>query len=390
MNVKPFIYVSLIISSLAISGCGVFFGEEGVFRGRSSDYLGTGAIKDVSLPEGMTAKETEPAYYIPKVHSLDEFGDEVVLYEYEIPLPEAIASDKDTIGVKIQKLAGERWIFLDAPTSRVWPRAQAFLSEYGISTEKNNAKSGEVITDWLKFKDETDIYSKFKVRIEKGIHPGTTEISVRQVQAETGSEAHTVSEWPNKSQNPEREKWFIDELAAALAEGINDNTASLMGQNVGGEVKVGYGLLNDDPILKLRLPKVRARATVAHALNKEGFLLWEDDVNTGLYYTGYVAPEENDRWYSWFVLDKKVDETPRYPLEKVLAHLENSADVQSTFAHIAGSVGYGKSLKKAKGYLVVTHERDGLVFVVVRDHRGERLPKDTAKGMLRVIRRNLI
>ncbi len=389
MNVKYFIYAIIAISSLATSGCGVFFGDEGIFRGRSSDYLGTGNVKEITLPEGTSARKTEPAYFIPNVHSLDEFGDEIVLYEYKIPLPEAIASDKDAIGVKIQKLSGKRWIFLDAPTSRVWPRAQSFLSEYGMSTEKNNAKTGEVITDWLKFKDDNDTFSKFRVRIEKGIHPGTTEINIRQVQLDAGSKESEIV-WPEVSQDPAREKWFIDQLSAELAEGLNDNTASLMGQNVGGEVKVGYALANNDPMLELRLPLARARATVAHALNKEGFLLWNDDASTGLYYAGYISPEENSGMFSWMIPDKKVDKKPKYPMSKVITHLDSSPDVKKTFAHLDSAVGYGKPLKKAKGYLVVTHLNEGKVSVVIRDHMGKRLPKAQAKAMLRIIRRNLI
>ncbi|WNO09809.1 outer membrane protein assembly factor BamC [Teredinibacter sp. KSP-S5-2] len=385
-----FVFRVLILSSIfQLAGCSVFFGDDGIFRGRSKDYLRTGDIKPVEVPEGMSSRTLESEYYIPAVKAVDEFGDPVQLLEYEVPQPEAIASDKESIGVKIQKLAGKRWIFLDAPTSRVWPRAQSFLSQFGVETERSNARSGLIETAWLKFKDDPDNYSKFKVLIEKGIHPQTTEIRVVQVQRVKEKLQAEAIDWPEASDNPERESILLNELAGALAESINDNTASLMGQNVGGVEKAGFRVEGSEPVLSLSLPLVRARATVAHSLTKEGYALWGEDAETGLYYVGYLPPVEDEGFWGWMWPDEKLPKKPRYTLKEITQHLADTNEVKSAFAHIP-SVGYGSPLKKAQGYLVITSLQDGQILVKIRDHRGQPLPRAQAKAQLRVIRRNLI
>lgn len=51
---------------------------------------------------------------------------------------------------------------------------------------------------------------------------------------------------------------------------------------------------------------------------------------------------------------------------------------------------FGKELPLAQGYLVALEQKDGLVIVRIRDHRGARLAPEEAKNILRVLRNRLI
>ena len=65
----------------------VFFGKEGLFRGKERDYLEAGSIEAMKVPEGMESKPIEPLYVIPESRAQDEFGDDIDLTEFQVPRP---------------------------------------------------------------------------------------------------------------------------------------------------------------------------------------------------------------------------------------------------------------------------------------------------------------
>ena len=119
------LFLGLVLAlALLLQGCGVFFGKEGLFRGKHKDYLGSGSIKPLALPEGSQSRQMIDLYEIPESSAKDEFGDPIELENYKVPRPKAIKSAQSETGVKIKRLAGDEWIFLDAPVTQIWPRTQ--------------------------------------------------------------------------------------------------------------------------------------------------------------------------------------------------------------------------------------------------------------------------
>lgn len=390
--IKCFPFFSIFFLSVCgvlLSACGTLYGDEGVFRGKSKDYLETAAVKPIEVPEGMTTRSLEPIYGIPDVRPKDEFGDYVSLKEYEVPRPDAINTEKGNVGVKLQKLGDRKWIFLNASTSQVWPRTQNFLSEYGLRVARSNPNIGLIETADVIFKDSPELKSRFRIFIEKGVHPETTEVHIVQVEFPLNDTVAEDYSWPESSQNVERERILLDELANVLAQNVSNNAASLLGQNVGGELKVEFLKNESEPTMRLRLFEERAKATVAHALGREGFYLWEESTNGQLYYVAYNAKYDGDPGMWDRLLGRTIDKKPRYTMEKVLQHLAPQEEVKQKFSSIDG-VDYGKALPKAKGLLVLIDPAEKGVDVLVRDARGRKLPPQEAKNLLRIIRKNLI
>lgn len=366
-----------------------------MFRARDKDYVRAGDVEPMTLPPGMQSASLEPLHVVPKVNARDEFGDAVDLSEYKVPRPEPLANEDDAVGVKIQKLGGERWIFLNASTAQVWPQTQSFLSEYSVLPLTSLPEQGLIESDWVNFRDDTSTKSRYRILIEKGIHPDTTEIHVEHVQfpSEANIELDDAFPWASGEVNKEREAWLMDELAMVLAESVDNSAASLMGQNVGGTTKAQYTRVNNEPVITLRLPYARAWASVSHATEADGFAEYETNSELGLAYVGfpYFADDKPGFWGSlaFWGEDKRAPKESSHSLAEILSGLSDSKDARAAFASVPGA-SFGKPLALAQGYLVLLEQKGDIVVVRVRDHQGKRLEPEAAKNILRVLRNRLI
>lgn len=389
---KNHIYFLIKLATLSIlfliSGCSSMFGEHGVFRGKSKDYLDTGAISSITVPAELQGGNISQLYVIPEVSPRDEFGDPIVLGEYKVPRPDPINVEKGNVGVKLQSLGEKKWIFLNASTSQVWPRTQNFLSEYGLSVAYSNPSKGIIETSDVVFKENPDTRSRYRIYIEKGIHPETTEIHVVHVEFPAQQGLSSQFSWPSVSHNVEHERTLLNELAAVLAKSVNNNSASLLGQNVGGDLKVEFVKESKEARMRLYLDPDRAKATVAHALNRGGFMLWEESETSDLFYVGY-DPDRDDSPGFFSRLFRGGSGKAPHTMNTVLQHLSNTSDVKTLFSNTSG-VGFNDPLPEASGLLVKLNSSKKGVTVIVRDVRGERLANNETKELLRLIRQNLI
>ncbi len=383
------------LSVATLSGCGMLFkDEEAVFRNKGDHYLRSEPIGAIEVPEDMQSIPFEPLYPIPEVYATDEFGDQYTLYEYEVPRPDPINSDEQAFGVKIQKLGDERWIYLSASTSQVWPRTQSFLTSSDLGVVHADASAGVIETAWLQYKDDTENMARFRILLEKGIHPDTTEVHVLEHQLPMGTVVSSNEPWPQISSSSEKEEWLLRELANHLAATIDNASASLLGQNVGGEAKAEFLRAGGEPTLRLRLSRERAWATLTHATRQDGFVTWGKDESKGVVYAGYSETQTEERGFFKrlfsFGDDGKLPEEARYPLDEVLQHLSGSEEVRSAFSGIDG-VDYQDALRRQdEGYLVLLKHGEGYADVTVRDQRGRPMSSAETKRLLRLIRKNLI
>jgi len=380
----------LFLSLVWLTGCGVFYGKQGVFRGRAQDYLQAGSIKEVTLPEGVKTTGLQAMYYVPSVDATDEFGDPLVVEEYKVPRPQALG-DKGEVGVKIQKLGDTSWVYLNASTGQVWPRTQNFLTQYGITVDRSDASNGIIESRWLKFRDDENNFLRFRIRLEKGIYADTTEVHILHQQApeQTPTSELADKSWPKSSDSAEREEWLLRELANTLADTVDNTAASLLGQNVGGELKAGFTAYNGEPALHVHLNFDRAWATVLHSASKDGFVAWGDSPEQRIIHTAY-ASEDGGGLFSWGG-DKKLPEKAPYALDELLANLASSEEAEALFGSTSGVSFSNKKLENAVGYLIfmVAQGEDEFVFVI-RDWRGNKIPRNQAKALLRHLRANLI
>lgn len=385
MKYSALLKCTALLGIINLAGCGTLFGEDGFFRDRGDDYLKAESIPPMDVPGDVDQEALGELYVIPDVHKADyEYPEEFVA-----PRPEALSSNVYSDNVKIQKLDDERWIFINASPSEVWPRVRNFLNNNGLQVASTDAPRGLIETAWLNFKDDPDSRDKYRLRIEQGVQPDSAEVHVTHLSMPRDAEMPAQVVWPEHSSSEEREGWMIQELAASLAAEIGSASASLLAQTIGGSPKVAIVARDGEPVLRMELEPLRAMATLNHALQQEGLRIVDQDSGAGIYYVQYQDPDEGEGFFSgWFSRDEAAD---KYRLEDVLAQMKlaDTPANRKLFPAAAFQSG-GDELKDASGYLFVAKPSGDAVEVVVRNLQGQALEPRDAREMLGLVRRNLI
>ncbi|BBM00520.1 outer membrane protein assembly factor BamC [Microbulbifer sp. GL-2] len=389
---------ALCISSLTLAGCGVL-GNDGYFRDRSNDYQQADSLAPLQIPEGINAKHQEELYEIPQIA-----GNGLEQSDFEVPRPQALSVNAGMERVKIQKLGNSRWVLVSQPPEEVWPQLHYFLRTSGLRVEMSDASAGIMETAWMTFNESPGTKDKYRLQIETGVQPDTTEIHVRHLSVAEDSPVGGTVNWPQRSSSPEREGWMIDEMSTALASESTGASASLVAQAIGGStVKVQLREpVGHEPYISMGLEMERAWATVAHAVNAGGYRLHREDSDIGLFYVTYDEErelaeneEEDGGWFSWASRDKKEDEladsADQITLQQILAGIDTTeGNEPPLFKEIKG-LGVGADPEEEyPGYLIVIRGNDDEIEVRIRDTRGQPLSRTKASELLLSIQQNLI
>ena len=384
-------YGYLVCLSVSLSGCGMFFGDDGVFRNRENDYLKADSLPPLVLPANANKEALGELYPIPPISAAD-FGYDATASDYEVPRPLPLSANMLQDNVKIQRVGESQWILVNAAPGELWPRIRNFLNANNLNTTRADLKLGIIETSWLQFKTDLNSQDKYRLQIDQGIQPETSEIHITHVSVPGATKPTQDPEWPTKSVNPEREKWLLDELAASLASDETEGGTSLLAQGIGSTVsaKAALGMYKNEPVMTLKLDKVRTMATIAYAAKRDGFQLYESDASTGLFYVFYQNPEDaKPGWFKRFFhigLNPKPATTP-YSLDKIAANmLQGDAFETAPFSTRDDE----KKLKDAPGYVFVVTGKSEDYLVRVRDPYGKRLKPREARELITKLRKNLI
>ncbi len=379
--------------SVSLSGCGIFFGDDGIFRNRENDYLKADSLPPLVLPAGTNKEAMGELYPIPPISAAD-FGYDATASEYEVPRPMPLSANMLQDNVKIQRVGENSWILVNAAPGELWPRIRNFLNSNNLSVTRADLKQGIIETGWLQFKTDLNSQDRYRLQIDQGIQPETSEIHITHMNVAGATKPTVDPEWPAKSMNAEREKWLLDELSATLAsDSAETGGTSMLAQGIGGNTaaKASLGMFKNEPVMILKLDKTRTMATIAYAAKRDGFQLFESDSNTGIYYVYYKNPE--DAKPGWFKRLLHIGTGPAkpattpYSLEKVTANMLKGEAFESAPYSTRDDE---KVLKDAPGYLVVVTGKPGDYLIRVRDPYGKRLKPREARELITKLRKNLI
>jgi outer membrane protein assembly factor BamC len=384
-------YGCLGLLSFALSGCGFFFGDNGVFRNRENDYLKADNIPPLILPEGAHKEALSELYPIPPISAAD-FGYDANATEFDVPRPMPLSANLLQDKVKIQRVGENSWILVNAAPGELWPRVRNFLNTNDLQVAHADFKQGIIETDWLQFKTDLNSQDKYRLQIDQGVQPETSEIHITHINVMSAVKPTTEPEWPAKSMNLEREKWLLDEMAATLASDITDGGTSMLAQGIGGTdaAKANLGMLRNEPVMRLKLNKIRTMATVAYAAKHDGFQLYGSDSDNGLFYVFYENVQEaKPGWFRRFFhigLNPKPETSP-YTVDQLSANMLKGEAFESAGYSIRDDE---KKFKHAPGYLITVFGQSGDYTIRVRDPYGKRLKAREARELLTVLRKNLI
>lgn len=384
-------YGCLACLGFSLSGCGIFFGDDGVFRNRGNDYLKAESLPPLVLPEGANKDAINELYPIPPISAAD-FGYDATASDYEVPRPMPLSANLLQDNVKIQRVGDNTWILVNAAPGELWPRIRNFLNSNNLSVARSDLKQGIIETGWLQFKTDLSSQDKYRLQIDQGVQPETSEIHITHYNVQSTDKLPEDIVWPEKSMNPEREKWLLDELSATLASDTGEEGTSLLAQGIGGNssAKAVLGMYRNEPVMTLKLDRVRSMATIAYAAKRDGFQLYGSDSGLGLFYVYYKNTEEaKPGWFRRFFhigLHPK-PETSKYTVDQLSANmLKGDAFENAPYSTRDDE----KILKDAPGYLICVTGTENNYIVRARDPYGKRLKPREARELITVLRKNLI
>ena len=277
--------------ALALSACGYLFGDDGVFRDKSNDYLTIREPDPIALPSGLTSSRIADIYAIPQVNS-----DPRPPGEDGVPRPAPlVAANADQL-VRIQRLGDASWVLVAIAPGQLWPQLRSFLSAANIEVARMDARGGIIESTYLDLQNE-ERKARFRFRVERGVQRGNSELHVLQM-FQSSEDA-----WPGQSDDLELENEMLRGVAQFVANSADTAPVSMMAeQSIQATAKVA---LIEDPsgvsYIELELPYDRAWASLARSLEQSGFEITDRNRSAGEYFVSYRGDPEDEKggWFGW-------------------------------------------------------------------------------------------
>ncbi|MCH8075275.1 MAG: outer membrane protein assembly factor BamC, partial [SAR324 cluster bacterium] len=158
---------------------------------------------------------------------------------------------------------------------------------------------GVMETTWLEADVDQSTKDKFRVSIEPGLHPGSSEIFVLHVNVPRNTPIIGRTNWPKISADLEREEELLNQLSSYLAERNNlyqATSVSLLAGNIVAESKAKLITLDGgEKVLQLRIDFPRAWATIGLALDKASIDIDDRDRDQAFYTVSFAGLDDEKR-----------------------------------------------------------------------------------------------
>lgn len=264
----------MALLSPLLAGCGMF-ADDGLFRDRSKDYLSAREYPVLRVPEGLDDGALGQLYVIPQVSEplvADRPG--------PLPRPQPLGTSLLEEDIKVQSLGERRWVWINRGPAEVWPRVRNLLNANNMVTERSDAAAGVIETAWVEFEDDPGYRHRYRLQIEEGMQPDTSEISVAH---EVAPREGAAGDRQQGDAEDRRTREMLDFVASGLAGGDTQGSVSLLAQSIGGGAKVEMVTAAEAPYLLIKLGYDRSWASVAYSVSREDFQLVDQDRSRGLF-----------------------------------------------------------------------------------------------------------
>jgi len=245
--------------------------------------------------------------------------------------------------IEVRRDGKQRWLYIQAPPDEVWFKVVDFWQQNGILLLEQDPTTGVMRTAWVENRADiksdfiTDavrsvfdgLYSastrdQFRVRIERGEQPGSTELFLThfgmEQEVRTGVTGTSEQEiWVSRPTDHDLEAEMLRRIMAYL--GVADKKAQQELAQKDAVKQSRSQLIAGGGKAELRIDDDFARAwrVVGLTLDRVGFAVEDRDRSAGIYYVRYNDPTIDDQkdkgiisklafWRS----DEKLDKQNRY------------------------------------------------------------------------------
>lgn len=293
-----------LTSALLLSACGVL---NKVAPGREKvDYKKSVVTEALEVPPDLSSNTINDA-----PGALDAAG--TTYSEFGAALPQGGGSTvlPDQDNMRVDRDGNQQWLIVEGAPEQVWPKVKEFWLQEGFLIKMEDPRVGVLETDWSENRADIpqgpirnilgkvidSVYSsatrdQYRVRLERGVEPGTTEIYLTQRGVEevvTGSATDTNTVWQPRPTDPELEAEMLKRLMVYL--GVEEQKAQVMlAQHTGKQVRAQIVTDASGSMLVINEDFSRAWRRAGIALDRVGFAVEDRSRTDGTYFVRYNDP----------------------------------------------------------------------------------------------------
>jgi outer membrane protein assembly factor BamC len=337
---------------------------------KKADYKKARTTESLEVPPDLTATSINQAPDLPNATgtSLSEMTKTAPAAGTSTVLPEK--GD-----IRLERDGNQQWLLIQAEPSQVWPKVREFWMQQGFLIKMEDPRLGILETGWnenradipsdvirntlgkvLDFVYSAATRDQFRVRLENGTEPGTTELYLTHRGMEevvTGSAEDRDTKWQQRPPDPELEAEMLKRLMVYL--GVDEEKAKtqLAAQS---QVPARAELVSDSSGIMLidKEDFSRAWRRTGVALDRVGFAVEDRNRADGVYFVRYNDPLGGE--------------------EKGL---------------LSKLAFWSSDEEKAKRYRIVLQAEGPDTHIIVRNEQGERENSSTAKRILTLLEEQL-
>lgn len=304
------------VATLAAGGCSntleKALGESAAAK--RSEYKSSRATPVLEVPPDLSNATIDPQTGIPELDA----GGSMTYSAYENAAAsvdqrreQAVLPELQNVGM--ERSGDKRWLVVKASPGQVWPLVREFWFQNGFTLKFEDPTIGIMETDWaentldvprgfirdwlgrlLPQLNSASTRDKFRVRLERGVERGTTEIYVSHRGAETRSQKSREGEfegWRPRGSDPELEAEMLTRLMIYF--GVNEQRAERMLATSRDQRERAHMIRDGNGATALSLEEEFSRAwrRTGLALDRVGFTVEDRDRSRGLYYVRYMDPD---------------------------------------------------------------------------------------------------
>jgi len=306
-----------LLAAVAVGAC------QTVAEKRKIDYKSTRTLPPLDIPPDLAAPEgtKSPEQGTPGAATYSEF----VSGEAQKKAPAGGEVLPAYDGIKLERAGQIRWLVVKLPAEQLWPRVREFILDRGLIIDKENPQTGVLETDWAEnrasvgtglqkvlAKSLGTLYStgtrdKYRIRLERGAAPGTTEVYLSHrgmVETIIGNDPSGIGEtrWQPRPSDPDLEAEMLRFLMASL--GVKEEKAKSMVASSVAEIpapeRARLSREGDGVSLDLTEDFERAWRRVGLVLDRTSFTVEDRDRSKGIYYVRYIDPDAAQKKKGFF------------------------------------------------------------------------------------------
>ncbi|PVV07772.1 MAG: hypothetical protein B6D77_13070 [gamma proteobacterium symbiont of Ctena orbiculata] len=368
-------YISLTLVGCS-SGGGYFSDSERVYRSQKE------TVDDLEIPPDLTRSSIQDAMAIPGAGSAsyEEYANKRGS-DNRPALPETDKVLPEFDNIRVERDGDQRWLVINAQPQAVWSKIIEFWRSNGLLLVEQDPTIGIMRTDWLESRADIkqgviteffrktlgSIYSsatrdQFRVRLEKGLESGTTELYLthrgmeEKLKEDVSGNADTTY-WTPRPNDPGIEAAMLRSIMVYL--GVASEKAEVaLAKDETRQQRSQLIKTGERSELWINEGFARAWRLTGVALDRVGFAVEDRDRSSGIYFVRYSelsgASQEEKGFFSRFAFwrddEDSIDKESQYQVK--LLELD-----QGTQVLIKNQDGSEAEINTAGRILTMIHEQ---------------------------------